>query len=659
MPDLSDPSDQGSDTAAIGGNPGSAQDAEEGAALRGPLLIADQVKRLPGKPGVYRMLGADGGALYVGKARNLKKRVASYARSGGHTNRIAAMIRATHAMEFVVTRTETEALLLEANLIRRMKPRYNVLLRDDKSFPYILIRRDHPAPQVLKHRGARSIKGDYFGPFADAGAVNRTLDTLQRAFLLRTCSDSVYAGRTRPCMLHQIKRCSAPCVGLIDEGDYAGLVSQAEDFLRGRSDTLLNRLQTRMDEASARMDYETAAEARDRIRALSAVSETQGVNPRGVEEADVIAIAMEGGRSCVQVFFFRAGQNWGNRAFFPRHDAEVEAGAVLSAFLAQFYDDKPAPRLILTNCDLPERELLEEALCLRAGHKVELRMPARGQKRELADQAETNAREALRRKLAEGAAQEKILAAVAETFGLDAPPRRIETFDNSHIMGTNALGAMIVAGPEGFIKNQYRKFNIRSEDLTPGDDYAMMREVLGRRYGRLARDIARYADERDTEEARAEGGEAPARPDLVLIDGGKGQLSAAQETMAELGLSDIPLVGVAKGPDRNAGRETFYFTDRPPMRLPPSNPALYYVQRLRDEAHRFAIGAHRARRAAAARANPLDEIPGVGPERKRALLARFGSARAVSRAALADLERTEGVSTALARKIYDWFHDGD
>ncbi len=617
---------------------------DAGPTLRGVALIADQVKRLPGKPGVYRMMGEGEEVLYVGKARDLKKRVTSYAKSGGHTNRIAAMIRATWSMEFVVTATETEALLLEANLIKRLKPRYNVTLRDDKSYPYILLRRDHDAPQVLKHRGARSITGDYFGPFASAGAVNATLNTLQKAFLLRTCSDSVYDSRTRPCMLHQIKRCSAPCVGEISTEDYAVLVREAEDFLSGRSDTLLKRLQKEMAAASERMDFETAAAVRDRIRALSAVSETQGVNPEGVAEADVVAVAAEGGRSCVQVFFFRAGQNWGNRSFFPHHDKDAEAGDILAAFLAQFYDDKPAPKQVLVNVDFEERELLAEALTLRAGQRVEVRAPARGAKRGLVGQAETNAREALRRKMAEGAAQAKILAAVAETFSLDAPPERVEVFDNSHIMGTNALGAMIVSGPEGFLKNQYRKFNIKSETLTPGDDYAMMREVLSRRYGRLAKEL--------------EKGDAAARPDLVLVDGGKGQLSEAEAVMADLGLSDIPLVGVAKGPDRNAGREVFYIPGREPIRLPPANPVLYYVQRLRDEAHRFAIGAHRAKRAAAAKQNPLDEIPGVGPERKRALLARFGSARGVSRAALADLERTEGVSTALARKIYDWFHDG-
>jgi len=609
---------------------------------RGADIIADYVRRLPGKPGVYRMLSETGDVLYVGKARNLKKRVASYAKMGGHTNRIARMIYETAAMEFVVTATETEALLLEANLIKRLKPRFNVVLRDDKSFPYILVRRDHAAPQILKHRGARKRDGDYYGPFASAGAVNRTLDTLQKAFLLRTCSDSVYDGRTRPCMLHQIKRCSAPCTGEISETDYAKLVDQADEFLSGKSDALMRELRGKMEAAAESLEYEEAAKYRNRIWALSAVSETQGVNPQGIEEADVIALAAEGGQTCIQVFFFRAGQNWGNRAYFPKHDKDAETGEVLNAFLGQFYDNKPAPRLILVSDDFEERALLAEALSVRSERRVEIRKAERGEKAAVLRQAIANAKEALSRKLAETGAQSRLLAGLAEAFDLDAPPERIEVYDNSHIMGANALGAMIVAGAEGFEKNQYRKFNIKDSETEPGDDYAMMREVFRRRFARLLKD--------------EEAGKAK-RPDLVLIDGGKGQLSAVTPIMDELGLSDIPLLGVAKGPDRDAGRETFFPRDRAPMKLEPNSPVLYYVQRLRDEAHRFAIGSHRAKRAADISKNPLDEIPGVGAARKKALLARFGSAKGVRRAALEDLETTDGVSKALARRIYDWFRD--
>ncbi|WP_022697610.1 excinuclease ABC subunit UvrC [Euryhalocaulis caribicus] len=609
---------------------------------RGPGVIADYVRRLPGKPGVYRMLSETGDVLYVGKAHNLKKRVSSYTKYAGHSNRISRMIHETASMEFVVTATETEALLLEANLIKRYRPRYNVLLRDDKSFPYILVRRDHEAPQILKHRGSRKKQGDYYGPFASAGAVNRTLDILQKAFLLRTCSDSVYDSRSRPCMLHQIKRCSGPCTGEISEADYNKLVEQANDFLSGKSVELVAELQKKMAAAAEDMNYEQAAQYRDRIRALSAVTETQGINPQGIEEADVIALAMEGGQSCVQVFFFRAGQNWGTRSYFPRHDNDAEAGEVLGAFLAQFYDDKPAPRLVLVNHDFEERELLGEALTVRSERKVEIRPARRGEKASVLGQAENNAREALVRKMAETSTQEKLLRGVAEAFDLDAPPKRIEVYDNSHIMGTNALGAMIVAGPEGFEKSQYRKFNIKWDETEPGDDYAMMQEVLTRRFSRLMKD-----------EEKGSGN----RPDLVLIDGGRGQLSSVTEVMDELGLADIPLVAIAKGPDRDAGRETFFMRGRPTMKLEPGSPVLYYLQRLRDESHRFVIGGHRARRKSAASQNPLDEIPGVGASRKKALLAQFGSARGVSRAALADLEKTPGVSTALARKIYDWFRE--
>ena len=610
-------------------------------ARSGPQIIADYVKQLPMKPGVYRMYGADGEVLYVGKAKRLKNRVANYAKTGGHTNRIALMIALTRTMEFVVTSTETEALLLEANLIKRLKPRFNIILRDDKSFPYILIRSDHAAPQLTKHRGARKAKGAYFGPFASAGAVNNTLNTLQKAFLLRTCSDSVYESRTRPCMLYQIKRCAAPCVDYVDAEEYAELVADATSFLRGRSNELREALQTQMTAASEAMDFEHAAKLRDRIRAIAAVTTHQDINPEGLEEADVVAVHSEGGRSCVQVFFFRAGQNWGNRAFYPRHEVDAPEGAVLAAFLAQFYDDKPAPRLLLVSHAPEEAELLSEALALRAGHGVEIRAPQRGDKKQLVEQAVRNAREALARQMAESASQAQLLKGVARVFRLDAPPARIEVYDNSHIQGTNALGAMIVAGPEGFEKTGYRRFNMKGDDAATDDDYAMMRAMLRRRFARLKRE-------------RDDG--APA-PDLVLIDGGKGQLSAVQGVMEELELLDIPLAAVAKGPDRDAGREVFYLPGKPPVRLPPNDPVLYYIQRLRDEAHRFAITGHRARRARQIRENPLDDIPGIGATRKSALLKHFGSARAITRANLADLEAVEGVSKTLARTIYDHFHE--
>ena len=610
-------------------------------ARSGPQIIADYVKQLPMKPGVYRMYGADGEVLYVGKAKRLKNRVANYAKTGGHTNRIALMIALTRTMEFVVTSTETEALLLEANLIKRLKPRFNIILRDDKSFPYILIRSDHAAPQLTKHRGARKAKGAYFGPFASAGAVNNTLNTLQKAFLLRTCSDSVYESRTRPCMLYQIKRCAAPCVDYVDAEEYAELVADATSFLRGRSNELREALQSQMTAASEAMDFEHAAKLRDRIRAIAAVTTHQDINPEGLEEADVVAVHSEGGRSCVQVFFFRAGQNWGNRAFYPRHEADAPEGAVLAAFLAQFYDDKPAPRLLLVSHAPEEADLLSEALALRAGHGVEIRAPQRGDKKLLVEQAVRNAREALARQMAESASQAQLLKGVARVFGLDAPPVRIEVYDNSHIQGTNALGAMIVAGPEGFEKTGYRRFNMKGDDAATDDDYAMMRAMLRRRFARLKRE-------------RDDG--APA-PDLVLIDGGKGQLSAVQGVMEELELLDIPLAAIAKGPDRDAGREVFYLPGKPPVRLPPNDPVLYYIQRLRDEAHRFAITGHRARRTRQIRENPLDDIPGIGDKRKSALLKHFGSARAITRANLADLEAVEGVSKTLARTIYDHFHE--
>ncbi|MBX3508134.1 MAG: excinuclease ABC subunit UvrC [Parvibaculum sp.] len=627
--------DSGDNTA----NPPAAPEKPVGAAL-----ISAKVKLLPDSPGVYRMYAADGELLYVGKARSLKKRVSNYAKPGGHSNRIARMIASTAQMEFITTATETDALLLEANLIKRLKPRYNVLMRDDKSFPYILLTGDHPFPQVLKHRGARTRSGDYYGPFASAGAVTATLNALQKAFLLRSCSDSVFESRTRPCLLFQIKRCSAPCTGEIGEEGYARLVAEARDFLKGRSRKTQRELVTLMDEAAAELDFERAAIYRDRIRALTQIQQHQGINPQTVAEADVFAAWTEGGQTCVQVFFFRAGQNWGNRAYFPRHDKELPTEDVLDAFLAQFYEDRPPPRMVLLSHDVPGRALLAEALTIRAGRKVAVGVPRRGEKRELVDHALTNAREALGRRLAESSTQRKLLEGVAEVFDLDAPPRRIEVYDNSHISGTKPVGGMIVAGPEGFMKNQYRKFNIRGEDVEPGDDYAMMREVLTRRFTRLLKKSGENkADEN-------------AWPDLILIDGGAGQLKVALDVLAELGIENVTAVGVAKGPERDAGRERFFMAGKPGFMLEPRNPVLYYLQRLRDEAHRYAIGSHRARRSKAIGANPLDEIPGIGPGRKRALLQHFGSARAVSRAGLADLEAVEGISEKVARAVYDHFH---
>ncbi|MEO1039319.1 MAG: excinuclease ABC subunit UvrC [Pseudomonadota bacterium] len=614
---------------------------EVSGARSGPEVIADYVKRLPMKPGVYRMYGADGEVLYVGKARRLRSRVASYAKSGRHTNRIALMISLTRSMEFVVTETETEALLLEANLIKRLKPRFNIILRDDKSFPYILIRRDHSAPQLVKHRGARRAKGDYFGPFASAGAVNRTVNTLQKAFGVRTCSDSVYEGRSRPCMLYQIKRCAGPCVDLVEPEQYDALVDEATQFLRGRSNALREQLQAEMTEASEALDFERAARLRDRIRAIAAVTSEQGVNPAGLEEADVIAAWSEGGRSCVQIFFFRAGQNWGNRAFYPRHEADAEPGDVLAAFIAQFYDDKPAPGLILVSHPPDQSELLAEALSLRAERAVKIMTPQRGEKKKLVDQTLANAREALGRKLAESKSQAQLLEGVRKVFDLAERPERIEVYDNSHIQGSNALGAMIVAGPEGFEKTHYRRFNMKGDDAATNDDYAMMRAMLRRRFARLAK----------------ESGEGAPVPDLVLVDGGKGQLSVALEVAEEVGVEHILIAAIAKGPDRDAGREVFYIPEKPPFRLPMNDPVLYYLQRLRDEAHRFAITGHRAKRAKQISENPLDEIGGVGAGRKKALLAHFGSARAVAHASLADLEKVEGVSRALAKTIYDHFHE--
>jgi excinuclease ABC subunit C len=559
-----------------------------------------------------------------------------------------SMVNRTVAMEFVTTNTETEALLLEANLIKRFRPRYNVLLRDDKSFPYILLTGDHEAPQILKHRGARSRKGDYFGPFASAGAVDRTINALQKAFLIRSCSDSVYETRTRPCLLHQIKRCSAPCTGEISAEDYARLVGEAKAFLSGKSQAIRRKLGEEMEAAAEALEFERAARIRDRLASLSHVDSHQGINAQGIEEADVFAVHQEGGETCVQVFFFRTGQNWGNRAFFPR-DEGLEAADVLQTFLAQFYDDKPVPRALFLSHDIPERELLATAFAERAGRKVEVVAPRRGVKRELVEHALVNAKEALGRRLSDRQSQGKLLAGLADTFGLDAPPRRIEVYDNSHIMGAQAVGGMIVAGPEGFSKQHYRKFNIKSEDLAPGDDFAMMREVLTRRFSRLLRESPRGEENGDGE------GIGP-WPDLVLIDGGAGQLSAAKAVLHDLGIEDVPLVGVAKGVDREAGREEFHQAGRQPFRLPPRDPVLYFIQRLRDEAHRFAIGAHRARRKKAMTANPLDEIPGIGAARKRALLKHFGTAKAVAKAGIDDLVEVDGISESVARRVYDHFH---
>ena len=716
--------------------PGPSKDQSEGPpAKTGPAVIARYLKTLPGSPGVYRMLDADGTVIYVGKARNLKARVTSYARAGNHTNRITRMIAVTAAMEFVTVRTEAEALLLEANLIKRFRPRYNVLLRDDKSFPYILIARDHKAPQILKHRGARNRKGDYFGPFASAGAVNRTINMLERAFLLRSCSDAVFESRTRPCLLYQIKRCSAPCTGEIGLEDYGALVEEATRFLKGESQNARQMYQRLMEEAAAGLDYEQAAKYRNRLWALAHVTADQNINLDGIEEADVFAAYQEGGQTCVQVFFFRSGQNWGNRAYFPRADRTLATEEVLESFIAQFYDDKPVPKCILLSHALPNQALLEEALSSKAERRCEIRVPQRGSKTGIVEHATRNAREALARRLAESSSQRTLLTGLKERFGLARVPRRVEVFDNSHIQGANAVGAMIVAGADGFVKNQYRKFNMRSADLTPGDDYAMMREVLTRRFKRLLLDEAEApaagsdpagltplhqastdgssqgvrpagsdpgsrieqpqpppidrrggsalafgvlradaasgpalsetevaaieadaeADPQELDDAASD--EFPARPDLVLIDGGPGHLGVAVEVLRELGIEGIPLVGVAKGPDRDAGREHFHQPGRAPMMLEPRDPVLYFVQRLRDEAHRFAIGTHRAKRGKAIGANPLDEIAGIGPTRKRALLKHFGSAKAVSRASPEDLAAVEGISAQMARTIYDFFHE--
>jgi len=618
--------------------------------LKGVDRIAAYLKTLPDAPGVYRMLNAAGDVLYVGKAKSLKKRVSSYALRGNHNERISRMIAETAEMLFLTTESETEALLLESNLIKRLKPRYNVSYRDDKSFPNILLREDHAFPQLLKHRGAKTSKGVYFGPFASAGAVNRTLNTLQRAFLLRSCSDSVFESRTRPCLLFQIKRCSAPCVNRIDLGGYHELVEEAEAFLQGKSQTVQNQLKAEMTKASDTMDFEAAAKLRDRLKAMSHIQSSQGVNPSTFAEADLFAAYSEGGHTCIQVFFFRAGQNWGNRPYFPRHDRDLPLADVLESFVGQFYDERTAPKLILTSEELPGRVLLAEALGTRAEQKVEIALPQRGEKREIMERALTNAREQLGRRMAENSAQTQLLEGVADLFGLDQPPRRIEVYDNSHIQGAHALGAFIVAGPEGFEKAQYRKFNIKTEELTPGDDYAMMREVLTRRFARMVKEEAASSEGPDPIKWK--------RPDLVLIDGGPGQLSIACQVFADLGVEDVALASISKGPDRDAGREHFYMPGKEPFRLDPKSPVLYYLQRLRDEAHRFVIGGHRKKRSAAIGANPLDEIAGVGAGRKRALLQHFGSARAVAGASLTDLSSVSGVSETLAKKIFDFFHSG-
>ncbi|MDE2629702.1 MAG: excinuclease ABC subunit UvrC, partial [Alphaproteobacteria bacterium] len=598
------------------------------------------VKTLPDAPGVYRMMDAKADVLYVGKAKSLKKRVASYAKSGGHTERIARMIADTAEMLFVTTASETEALLLESNLIKRLKPRYNVSFRDDKSFPNILLRQDHAFPQLLKHRGAKTTKGVYFGPFANTGAVNRTLNTLQRAFLLRSCSDSVFEARTRPCLLFQIKRCAAPCVGRIDAAAYRELVEEAQRFLAGKSRAVQGELARDMETAAAALDYERAARLRDRVRAMNQIQSVQGINPSSFAEADLFAAFNQGSETCVQVFFFRAGQNWGNRPYFPRHTGELSTGEVLEAFIGQFYDERPAPGLILLSEKIPNRELLSEALSLRAERKVRIVAPERGEKRELMEMALNNAREQLGRRLAENAAQRELLEGVADTFGLDTPPRRVEVYDNSHIQGGHAVGGMIVAGPDGFEKGEYRKFNIKTAELAPGDDYAMMREVLTRRFARLMKE----------DDAKAK------RPDLVLIDGGPGQLAVACQVFADLGVENVALAAISKGAERDAGYEHFHLPGKAPFRLDQKSAVLYYLQRLRDEAHRFAIGSHRKKRSKAIGANPLDEIAGVGASRKRALLQHFGSARAVAGASLADIEGVPGVSDTLAKKIHDFFH---
>ncbi|MBC7580747.1 MAG: excinuclease ABC subunit UvrC [Tardiphaga sp.] len=628
----------------------SGEPVPEGPLALGRAAIEHAVKHAPQSPGVYRMLNAANDVLYVGKAKNVKKRLSSYARPTGHVMRIARMIAATVMVEIISTATETEALLLEANLIKQLRPRFNVLLRDDKSFPYILLSGDHWAPQILKHRGAQSRPGRYFGPFASVGAVNRTITALQRAFLMRSCTDSFFESRTRPCLLYQIRRCSGPCTGEIDFPGYTELVKEAKDFLSGRSRAVKQQLAGEMERASDELEFERAALYRDRLAALSAIQSQQGINPRTVEEADVFAIHQEGGYSCVEVFFFRTGQNWGNRAYFPRAEKSFTAEEVLASFLAQFYDDKPPPKMILLSHAIEDAEVLASALCIKAGFKVEVITPQRGEKKELVAHALTNAREALGRKLADTATQARLLQGICTTLGLPQVPKRIEVYDNSHIQGTNAVGAMIVAGPDGFLKNQYRKFNIKSEGLTPGDDYAMMKEVLQRRSKRLLTPPA------EGEAVRPKDDDVPRWPDLVIIDGGRGQLNAVKEIFDALELKHVTLMSVAKGPERDAGQETLFMPDRPAIKLQPRDPVLYFIQRLRDEAHRFVIGSHRTLRKKDIREAGLQEIPGIGPTRKRALLHHFGTLKAIERASVGDLGKVPGISAESARKIFDFFH---
>ncbi|HWW48882.1 MAG TPA: excinuclease ABC subunit UvrC [Xanthobacteraceae bacterium] len=637
-----------------------AVDESEEAVSEGPLatgrnVIAEAVRHAPSSPGVYRMLNAAHDVLYVGKAKSVKKRLASYARPTGHVMRISRMIAATVAVEIISTETETEALLLEANLIKQLRPRFNVLLRDDKSFPYILLTGDHWAPQILKYRGAQTRPGRYFGPFASVGAVNRTITALQRAFLVRSCTDSFFESRTRPCLLYQIKRCSGPCTGEIDFAGYSALVREASDFLSGRSRAVKEELAHEMERASEELEFERAAIYRDRLAALSAIQSQQGINPRTVDEADVFAVHQEAGFFCVEVFFFRTGQNWGNRAYFPRADRSYGAAEVLGAFLAQFYEDKPPPRLVLLSHAIDEIDLLREALSIKAGGKVEVSVPQRGEKKDLVAHALTNAREALGRKLADTATQTRLMEGLASKLGLPRVPRRIEIYDNSHIQGTNAVGAMVVAGPDGFMKNQYRKFNIRSDSLTPGDDYGMMREVLERRFKRLIAEAPVGPAPAAADEA-AEADTAPSWPDLVIIDGGRGQLNAVREIFAGLGIEGVSLVAVAKGPDRDAGRETLFMPDREAIKLEPRDPVLYFIQRLRDESHRFVIGSHRKLRKKDIREAGLQEIPGIGPARKRALLHHFGTLKEIERASVADLAKVPGISNEGARRIFDFFH---
>lgn len=611
--------------------------------VTGHERIRAYLQTLDGSPGVYRMLDVEGRVLYVGKARHLKKRVSNYANPRGHTVRIARMIHQTASMMFLTTKTETDALLLEQNLIKQLKPYYNVLLRDDKSFPSILLAKTHRFAQIKKHRGRKGEAGSYFGPFAGAGAVNRVLNQLQKIFLLRNCSDSVFNSRTRACLLYQIKRCSGPCVDHISEADYAQLVQDAEQFLAGKSTKVQAELAAQMQVASDAMEFERAASLRDRIKALTQVQQVQGINPQGVSEADVIALHMEGGQACVQVFFIRANQNWGNKDFYPRTGAGAGEAEVLEAFVGQFYDNKLPPRLILLSNPIENDDLMQEALSQKADRKVNITVPMRGEKADLVEGAARNARESLARRMAETATQTKLLKGLAEAFDLDAPPKRIEVYDNSHISGAHAVGAMIVAGPEGYLKSQYRKFNIKGEDIVAGDDFGMMKEVLGRRFKRLLKeDPERKGDN---------------WPDLLLIDGGAGQVSAVAEIMREYGVSDIAMIGVAKGEDRDAGKEEFHRRGKRPFALRHNDPVLYFVQRMRDEVHRFAIGTHRAKRAKAMGATPLDGVPGVGAARKRALLAYFGSAKAVSRAGLEDLKKVDGISNRLAETLYDFFHD--